>query len=130
MSLTDIAREPLILYDPGSSYFALITEVCQRLGIEPKVQMNLDSVEATKHMVALGLGIGFLPKSAIGQDVAQGALSVVPLENGQRVLRPTHVLVRRTQHYNPAVLAFLRELERLFDADLSWVQDEKIGLRS
>ena len=62
-----VAQEPLILYDPGdpgSSYFQFINRVCRDAGVTAKVEMNLDSVEAAKNMVRLGLGVSFLPLSA------------------------------------------------------------------
>ena len=54
-SIYDVAREPLILYDRDSSYFVLIGQVCREAGITPRVEMTLDSIEATKHMVELGI---------------------------------------------------------------------------
>ena len=39
------------------------------------VHMMLDSVEATKHMVARGLGISFLPSRSIRREVELGAIA-------------------------------------------------------
>ena len=73
-----VAQEPLILYDPGdpgSSYFQFINRVCRYAGVTPKVEMNLDSVEAAKNMVQLGLGISFLPRSGVRQELESGTLT-------------------------------------------------------
>ena len=117
----EVARQPLILYDPGSTYFVLINQVCREAGIVPKVEMTLDSIEATKHMIVLGLGVSFLPRSAISSEVQRGTLRHIELVGDHRVYLPTHVLVRRAQHYSSAVLAFLEVLKQLYGCDISEV---------
>ena len=119
--ISEVARQPLILYDPGSTYFVLINHVCRQAGIVPKVEMTLDSIEATKHMVVLGLGVSFLPRSSISSEVERGTLCHIELAGDQQVHLPTHVLVRRAQHYSPAVLAFLEVLQQLYGCDISEV---------
>ena len=117
----EVARQPLILYDPGSTYFVLINQVCREAGIVPKVEMTLDSIEATKQMIVLGLGVSFLPRSAISSEIRRGTLCHVELEGDHRVHLPTHVLIRDAQHYNSAVLAFLEALKDIYGCDISEV---------
>ncbi|MBM3945472.1 MAG: LysR family transcriptional regulator [SAR202 cluster bacterium] len=122
VDIAEVAREPFILYDPGSAYFLLIERVCREAGIVPRVEMRLDSVDATKRMVELGLGISFLPRSGIRREADQGSLSVIPLAPEYRVTLPTCVLVRRQQHYSPSVLALLRVLEDMYDKEIPFIQ--------
>ena len=117
-SIYDVAREPLILYDRDSTYFVLIGQVCREAGISPRVEMTLDSIEATKHMVELGIGISFLPRSSIHHELERGSLSVVPLREGHSVSLPTAVMVRRAQHYGAGVQAFLDVLHDMYGADI------------
>lgn len=117
-SIQEVALEPLILYDPGSSYFVLINQVCKDAGVTPRVEMNLDSIEATKHMVELGMGISFLPLSGVRQGLDSATLSVIPLAGGERVTLPTCVFVRRGQSYSPTVAAFLELLRDLYQVDI------------
>ena len=119
--ISEVARQPLILYDPSSTYFLLINQACHEAGIVPKIETTLDSIEATKRMVALGLGISFLPRSAIRGEVEMGRLTPIGMAEEHRVYLPTHVLVRRAQHYSPPVLAFLTLLQELHGCDLSGV---------
>ena len=124
-SMQDVAREPLILYDPGdpgSSYFTLINRLCRAAGVTPKVEMNLDSVESVKNMVELDLGISFLPRSGVRQSLETGALVQIPLAEGQLVLLPAYVLVRKGQHYSSTVLAFLRLLQQIYGSDMPMLQ--------
>ena len=121
-NMHEVAQQPLILYDPGnpgSSYSTFINESFRNAGITPKVEMNLDSVEAVKNMVELGLGISFLPRSALRKNLENGTLVIVPLAQQQQVLLPTYVLVRKGQHYSPTVLAFLGLLHQIYNADIS-----------
>ncbi len=124
-SMRKVAQEPLILYnpgDPGSSYTTIIHKLCREAGVTPKVEMNLDSVEAVKNMVELGLGISFLPRSGVRQSLENGSLVIIPLAEQQQVLLPTYVLVRKGQHYSPTVLAFLELLHQIYNADIPVLQ--------
>ncbi len=121
--IAEVAREPLILYDPTSTYFLLINQACRKAGIVPQIETMLDNIEATKRMVALGLGISFLPHSAILGEIAQGRLRHIELRGEHQVHLPTHVLVRRAQHYSPPVLAFLKLLRDIYECDVSEILD-------
>jgi DNA-binding transcriptional LysR family regulator len=123
-SIYEIAKEPLILYDPGSAYFVLIQEVCQEAGVVPRVEMNLDSIEATKRMVEIGFGVSFLPLGAIERELHQKSLVHVPLTGAHRVVLPTCVLIRRAQHYSPATIAFLKILSDLYNAKIPLLKAE------
>ena len=81
-AMSQVAQEPLIVYDPGdpgSSYFQFINRVCRDAGVTPKVEMNLDSVEAAKNMVQLGLGISFLPRSGVRRELNSGSRPLIAL---------------------------------------------------
>lgn len=116
-TIEQVAEEPLILYDRGSSYFVLIEQVCHEAGIIPRVEMVLDSVEATKRMVERGLGISFLPRSSIREEIKAGRLRVVELADGHRVFLPTAVMVRRAASYPAAVQAFLDVLAEIYGVE-------------
>ena len=117
--MREIAQQPLILYDPGdpgSSYFTFINELCREAGITPKVEMNLDSVEAVKNMVELGLGISFLPRSGVRQSLENGTLVKIPLAERRQVLLPTYVLVRERTALYPYCVGF----PGIAPADIYW----------
>ena len=119
--ISEVGKQPLILYDASSTYFLLINQACREAGIIPQIETMLDSIEATKRMVALGLGISFLPRSAIGSEIEQGSLRLIELVGDHRVHLPTHVLVRRAQHYSPPLLAFLKLLQEIYGCNISEV---------
>tara|TARA_B100001146_G_scaffold104899_1_gene92769 strand:+ start:136 stop:1062 length:927 start_codon:yes stop_codon:yes gene_type:complete len=116
-----VAQESLILYDPGdpgSSYFQFINRVCRDAGVTPKVEMNLDSVEAAKNMVQLGLGISFLPRSGVRQELESGTLTLIDVAEVPPVLLPTYVLLRRGQQHGPVVVAFLNLLQETYKVQI------------
>jgi DNA-binding transcriptional LysR family regulator len=114
--LAEVAQEPFILYDPGSAYFRLIQTYCRREGIQPRVEMRLDSIDATKHMVELGIGISFLPRSAIRREVERGGLRTISLGPENRVALQTALLMRLADSHPPQVLALLEVLSEMYGA--------------
>jgi DNA-binding transcriptional LysR family regulator len=120
-AMAQVAKEPLIVYDPGdpgSSYFQFINRVCREARVTPKVQMNLDSVEAAKNMVELGLGISFLPRSGVRRELESGTLVLISVAEMQPVLLPTYVLLRRGQQHGPAVVTFLNLLQEIYNVQI------------
>ena len=115
-SLAEVAAEPFILYDPGSAYFRLIQTYCRREGIQPRVEMRLDSIDATKHMVELGIGISFLPRSAIRREVERGGLRTISLGPTNRVVLQTSLLLRTADSHPPQVPALLGVLSAMYGA--------------
>ncbi|MBI4310923.1 MAG: LysR family transcriptional regulator [Chloroflexi bacterium] len=118
-SIYDVAHEPLILYDKDSSYFVLINKVVREAGIVPNVQMDLDSIEATKRMIERGLGISFLPYNSILTELEQETLATVPLKEGYNVVLPTSVMVRKASSHGAVVEAFLAQLYSMYPASLA-----------
>ncbi len=123
VTLYDVGREPLILYDPGSTYYVIINRVCQEAGIAPRITMQLDSIEATKKMIEQGLGVSLLPVSAVQREVEAGSLVQVPILETDRITLPTAIMLRRTRRAAGAVGAFLRLSEEVFEKRILQVPD-------
>ena len=120
-AMSQVAQEPLIVYDPGdpgSSYFQFINRVCRDAGVTAKVEMNLDSVEAAKNMVRLGLGVSFLPRSAVRREVEFGSLTLINLAEVPPVLLPTYLLLRRGQEIGPTARSFLKLLQETYNVEI------------
>ena len=114
VDINDVAKEPLILYSAESSYFLLIEEVCSQAGITPNIEIRVDSVDSIKSMVAMGLGISFVPISSIQKEINEGTLAEIPLGPSSRVLISTCVLTHREEKSNKSVDAFISILQRLY----------------
>ncbi len=89
-----LADATLILFDRTSSYYELTNAIFRTAGVAPRGIIELDNIEAAKHMVRNGLGVALLPLTAIAGDVARGELRAVPLV-GVSPTRRRIVAVRR-----------------------------------
>ncbi len=90
----ELATERLILFDRTSSYFVLTSAFFREAGIVPRGVMELDNVDATKKMVEHGLGIAFLPYTAVRGELAAGTLQEVGIA-GYEPVRRSIVAIRR-----------------------------------
>ena len=91
----ELGAERLILFDRTSSYFVLTSAFFREAGVVPRGVMELDNVDATKKMVEHGLGIAFLPYTAVREELASGALREVAIKGYEPVRRPIVALRRR-----------------------------------
>ena len=74
IAVQELGAERLILFDRTSSYFVLTSAFFREAGVVPRGVMELDNVDATKKMVEHGLGIAFLPYTAVRGELAPTAL--------------------------------------------------------
>src|SRR6266536_3512573 len=112
--LADLADEQFVLFDRASSYHELTNAMFLEAGIAPRSVMELDNVDSAKKMVALGLGVAFLPHVAVAAEMRSGSLRIVALADRRPPRRPI-VAVRRKDAGEPmgataAFLALLKEL--------------------
>lgn len=91
----ELGAERLILFDRTSSYFVLTSAFFRDAGVVPRGVMELDNVDATKKMVEHGLGIAFLPYTAVRDELADGSLLEVLIQGYEPVRRPIVAIRRR-----------------------------------
>ncbi len=95
IAVRELAGERLILFDRTSSYFVLTSAFFREAGVVPRGVMELDNVDATKKMVEHGLGIAFLPYTAVRGELAAGTLREVGIDGYEPVRRPIVAIRRR-----------------------------------
>ena len=113
-TIEEVGREPLILFDKGSSYSQLIQGVFRQHGIVPRTLMELDTIEATKKMVEEGLGIALLPKVSTEREFAQGTLCPIAITNASMPGRQISLIFRKNRKHPRAVVAFFAQLGELY----------------
>ncbi|HET9742826.1 MAG TPA: LysR family transcriptional regulator substrate-binding protein, partial [Terriglobales bacterium] len=69
--LEEIAQHPLVLPKLGRTRDA-IDDVFQKAKLKPHVSMELDSSELLKRFVAAGVGVGFIARSNISDEIRAG----------------------------------------------------------
>jgi len=105
VALADVAKYPLLLPKLGRTRDAL-EALFHEHRLKPIVSMELDSSELTKRFVAANVGIGFIPKSNVAEDVKAKVLAA--LKVAEVVLQRDLALVFRTDKaLSRAALAFI-----------------------
>jgi DNA-binding transcriptional LysR family regulator len=81
---SQVERQQFILYTRTSCLFRLIEDHFRRDGIVLPTSIELDSTEAIKELVKLGLGVSILAPWVARKELAEGSLCALPL--GRRKL--------------------------------------------
>ncbi len=111
VSLAEVAERRLIMFNRGSSYYALVDSALRDAGLPVSPAMELDNMEATKKMVEVGLGIAMLPRVAVAQEVARGELREIKVKDLTMPRREVALIYRRGRPLSRAARAFIELLE-------------------
>lgn len=106
-TIAEAAREPIVLFDRGSSYYGMIHDLFRKAAVIPNVAMELDSLEATKRMVEQGLGIALVPIATVQREIDAGVLVRIPLTDVQPIKRPISLVYRKNRKRSRTVQAFI-----------------------
>jgi DNA-binding transcriptional LysR family regulator len=112
--LAELVDEHFVLFDRASSYHELTQAMFLEAGIAPRSVMELDNVDSAKKMIELGLGVAFLPRVSVADEVRSGRLRIVELADRPPPRRPIVAVRRRDAGEllgaTAAFLSVLREL--------------------
>jgi len=107
----ELARHPVLLYEPGGQTRRLADVWFARAGVALQPAMSLGSVEAIKELVAAGLGCAMLPGMAV-QDTHHGsALEVRPLSPPLR--RTLAIVLRKDKRLHRGLRETVAALQAL-----------------
>jgi LysR family transcriptional activator of glutamate synthase operon len=102
ISARDLESYPIVLYDRQSQITDLTLAFLLEEGVFPRVAVEIDHVEAIKHVVREGIGVAVVPAWAVREEVATGTLASVRL--GPRGLLRTWGLLYPDHAPLPVVL--------------------------
>jgi DNA-binding transcriptional LysR family regulator len=104
--LQDLADEPLILFERGSTGRQHVIDAFHGQGISPRVEMETTNTEIIVRMVEAGLGVSIVPLLASGAVTRDRRVAVRRLGDA---IRPIHsgVLTRRDEALSPAAREFV-----------------------
>ncbi len=108
--LEEIAAQPLIFFDRGSSDWTLTHGLFRRAGLVPNVVLEVETIEAAKRMVERGLGLAFLPHIAVAQEIRRGTMIAIEIPGAEPLSRSLDVIHSRHRPLSAEALAFLRTL--------------------
>jgi len=83
-----------------------LDELFRERRLKPSYTMELDSSELLKRFVAAGVGVGFIARSNIHEDVRTGLLAAIDIADAQ-VRRDMALVFRKDKAMSRAALAFI-----------------------
>ncbi|HJT71054.1 MAG TPA: LysR family transcriptional regulator [Terriglobales bacterium] len=104
-SAVDIAQYPLVMPKIGHTRDAL-DSLFHLQKLKPRIAMELDSSELLKRFVAADVGVGFISRSHVQEDVKANVLAAVPLADSQ-IRRDLALVFRKDKALSRAALAFI-----------------------
>jgi DNA-binding transcriptional LysR family regulator len=114
-TLADAARFPLVMPKVGHTRDVLEDLFHQRK-LKPRYAMELDSSELLKRFVAADVGVGFIARSHVAEDVRAGALAIIPISDAQ-IRRDLALVFRKDKALSRAALAFIDTTVKIKTAD-------------
>jgi DNA-binding transcriptional LysR family regulator len=104
-TMAEIAEFPLLLPKLGRTRDAL-EEIFHERRLKPTVSMELDSSELLKRFVAVGVGVGFIARSNVVEDLQAKVLATVTLADAS-IQRNLALVFRKDKALSRAALAFI-----------------------
>ena len=105
VTLEQVAQFPLLMPEHGRTRDAL-EQLYHERKLKLNISMELDSSELLKAFVAAGVGVGFIARSNIVQDVKAGTLTGIALADAT-VRRDMALVFRTHKALSRAALAFI-----------------------
>ena len=104
-TIADAARFPLVVPKAGHTRDAL-EDLFYENKLKPRYAMELDSSELLKRFVAADVGVGFIARSNVQEDVQANVLVAIPMSDAQ-VRRDLALVFRKDKALSRAALAFI-----------------------
>jgi LysR family transcriptional regulator, low CO2-responsive transcriptional regulator len=104
-TVAEVVEYPLLLPKVGRTRDALETLFHER-GLKPRISMELDSSELLKRFVAADVGVGFIPRSHVAEDLQANALAALTLADAS-IQRELALVFRKDKALSRAALAFI-----------------------
>ena len=105
VAVADVAKFPLLVPKAGHTRDALEI-LFDEHRLKPQYSMELDSSELLKRFVAADVGVGFIARSNVVEDVRAGALVAIPMSDAQ-IRRDLALVFRKDKALSRAALAFI-----------------------
>lgn len=104
-AIADVAQFPLLLPKVGRTRDSL-EDLFHERGLKPRIAMELDSSELLKRFVAADVGVGFIARSNVLEDVKARALVAVAISDAS-IRRDLALVFRKDKALSRAALAFI-----------------------
>lgn len=115
VDLVDLLKEPWIIREEGSGTQMAVEKALRKKGKSLKqfdVAMEMGSTSSVKEGVKAGLGLAFISKRAVEEELNQGILSRICIEGIDPISRQFYIVSHRGRTLSPIGMEFLRFLHR------------------
>ena len=103
--ICEVAKFPLVVPKAGHTRDAL-EELFHEHKLKPQYAMELDSSELLKRFVAADVGVGFIARSNVHEDVQASVLAAIPVTD-VHIRRDLGLVFRKDKALSRAALAFI-----------------------
>ncbi|MGH3009985.1 MAG: LysR family transcriptional regulator [Gaiellaceae bacterium] len=107
-----LAELTLLCREPDSSSRARVERELRAIGVEPASVWELGSTEAVKRAVREGLGVAFLSRYAVAEEIERGELDAFRLRGRPPLRREFSIARLASRPLSPAESAFVATLTR------------------
>jgi len=105
VAVADVVKCPLLLPQRGRTRDAIDTLFDER-HLKPSISMELDSSEILKRFVAADVGVGFIARSNVKEEVQLGLLAALAMSDAS-IKRDLGLVFRKDKALSRAALAFI-----------------------
>lgn len=120
--IADVVQYPLLLPKVGRTRDAL-ENLFEERALKPKIAMELDSSELLKRFVAANVGVGFIARSNVSEDVKAGVLSAIVMQDAS-IRRDLALVFRKDKALSRAAQAFIEIAVQIKQADFAGISPQ------
>lgn len=115
LSLENILNEPWIIREEGSGTQMAIENILKKKGKSLKnfnIVLEMGSTSSVKEGVKSGLGLAFISKKAVEEELNSGLVTRIELEDIEPIFRTIYIATYKGRTLSPIAFNFLQFLKR------------------
>ena len=109
--ITELGMESFIAHNVVSPYRKNVVDAFRRHNVPLNMKLELPTIETIRRMVQSNLGVTFMPKMCVEQELAAGSLVAVPVNEVkmERKVNLVHAAKRQLSHAAEAFLELIKQ---------------------
>jgi DNA-binding transcriptional LysR family regulator len=111
INVTELGNESFVAHNVRTGSRNKVTEIFAEHHTPLNITLELATIETIKRFVQLNIGLAFVPRMCVREELERGKLATVPVE-GLNYYRTLWVTNRRNATYSHAAEAFLKVLKQ------------------
>lgn len=110
IAIRHLAGEPFVGFDLDLVIRKKIDSFLREHGVEVKVELTFDNIEAVKRAVEAGSGVAILPRPTLEHELQAQTLAAIPF-SAHKLVRPLAIVYRQGRRLYPNTEAFIELLQ-------------------